>query len=125
MNDKAAVLFLFILIGLTVVLSIYTINKITKARIDLKHKIRSMQNYEDVYVGMNEDNMLDTIGSGYDTSYLKDGRKKYEWRINSTSYGYKGYRVNSGISKLTIYTKDDKVVEIKPYNIDYLYKGIK
>jgi glutamine amidotransferase-like uncharacterized protein len=61
------------------------------------------------------------MGEGYNRSLLKNNRVKYEWRINATSTGssYKGFstRSYSGVKKVTIYVKDGRVEEVRPYNI--------
>ena len=63
----------------------------------------------------------DIMGEGYNRSFLKNNRVKYEWRINATSVGssYKGtsFRSYSGVKKVTIYTKNGFVEEVKPYNV--------
>ena len=66
----------------------------------------SLKKYTEVYADMPESQMLQIMGGGYSMSTLKNGRKKYEWRIN-------GQRVK----KVDIYTKDGFVEEIKPFNI--------
>ena len=88
----------------------------------ISHKqIEKLQRYWDVEIGMTEYEMLDIMGGGYNRSLLKNNRVKYEWRINASSYGssYKGVSVRSysGVKKVTIYTKDGYVEEVKPYNV--------
>lgn len=84
-------------------------------------KLEQLQRYWDVKIGMDEDEMLNIMGDGYNRSLLKNNRVKYEWRINATSYGssYKGFstRSYSGVKKVTIYTKNGLVEEVKPYNV--------
>lgn len=84
-------------------------------------EIEQLQRYWDVEIGMTEDEMLDIMGDGFNRSLLKNNRKKYEWRINARSYGtsYKGVstRTYSGVKKVTIYTKNGFVEEVKPYNV--------
>lgn len=84
-------------------------------------KIEQLQRYWDVEIGMTEDEMLDIMGNGYTRSLLKNNRVKYEWRINASSYSssYKGFstRSYSGVKKVTIYTKNGIVEEVKPYNV--------
>lgn len=84
-------------------------------------EIEQLQRYWDVEIGMTEDEMLDIMGDGFNRSLLKNNRKKYEWRINARSYGtsYKGVstRTYAGVKKVTIYTKDGFVEEVKPYNV--------
>ena len=86
-----------------------------------KKKIDQLQRYWDVEIGMTEHEMLKIMGNGYNRSLLKNNRIKYEWRINATSYGssYKGFsaRSYSGVKKVTIYTKNGYVEEVKPYNV--------
>lgn len=70
---------------------------------------------------MKEKDMLEIMGKGYNRSLLKNNRVKYEWRINASSYGtsYKGVsaRTYSGVKKVTIYTINGYVEEVRPYNI--------
>lgn len=84
-------------------------------------KVNQLRTYEQIRLGMSESEMLMIMGGGYNRSLLKNGRKKYEWRINSSSYSayYKGTssRVYSGVKKVDIYTKDGYVEEVKPYNV--------
>ncbi|WP_022763595.1 hypothetical protein [Butyrivibrio sp. AD3002] len=78
-----------------------------------------LYNYEDVTLGMREEEMLDIMGDGYNKSLLKDNRTKYEWRINAHSQSSGGVTEYSGVSKVTIYCKDGVVEEVRPYNIEY------
>ena len=70
---------------------------------------------------MTENEMLDIMGDGFNRSLLKNNRIKYEWRINASSYGssFKGFSTGSysGVKKVTIYTKNGLVEEVKPYNV--------
>ncbi len=78
---------------------------------------KQLQKYIDVRIGMSVGKMLQIMGSGYNVSSLKNNRQKYEWRINSSSYGYKNARFYSGVKKVDILVKDGVVEEIKPYNV--------
>lgn len=84
-------------------------------------KVEQLQRYWEVQIGMPEQLMLEIMGEGYNRSLLKNNRVKYEWRINASSYGssYKGFstRSYSGVKKVTIYTKNGVVEEVKPYNV--------
>ena len=89
--------------------------------ISASRKIEQLQRYWDVKIGMSEIEMLNIMGEGYNRSFLKNNRIKYEWRINATSVGssYKGtsFRSYSGVKKVSIYTKNGFVEEVKPYNV--------
>lgn len=102
---------IFIILLIAITLSIY---------VGIK-KTRQLQKYWDVEIGMSEDEMLSIMGKGYNRSLLKNNRVKYEWRINASSYGtsYKGVssRTYTGVKKVTIYTKNGYVEEVKPYNV--------
>ena len=78
---------------------------------------RQLKRYEQIYIGMSESQMLSIMGGRYNVSSLRNNRKKYEWRINSYSYGQHGYRSYSGVKKVDIYLKDGHVEEIRPYNV--------
>lgn len=84
-------------------------------------RVEKLRRYWDVQIGMLEHQMLDIMGGGYSRSLLKNNRTKYEWRINGSSYGssYKGMSVRTytGVKKVTIYTRDGYVEEVKPYNV--------
>ena len=86
-----------------------------------RKKLEQLQRYMDIEIGMTEDEMLDIMGDGFNRSLLKNNRIKYEWRINASSYGssFKGFstRSYSGVKKVTIYTKNGFVEEVKPYNV--------
>ena len=86
-----------------------------------KKQLEQLQRYWDVEIGMSEEEMLGIMGEGYNRSFLKNNCVKYEWRINATSVGtsYKGtnFRSYSGVKKVTIYTKNGFVEEVKPYNV--------
>lgn len=86
-----------------------------------KRKLDQLNNYWDVEIGMTENELLSIMGSGYNRSLLKNNRVKYEWRINAKSYGtyHKGWskRSYTGVKKVTIYTRNGYVEEIKPYNV--------
>ncbi len=77
----------------------------------IRKQLEQLQRYWNVEIGMPEEEMLDIMGD----------RVKYEWRINATSVGssYKGtsFRSYSGVKKVTIYTKNGFVEEVKPYNV--------
>jgi len=84
-------------------------------------KRKQLRRYWEIEVDMPEDEMLLIMGEGYNRSYLKNNRTKYEWRINSYSYGsyHNGLSVRNypGVQKVVIYTKNGYVEEIKPYNV--------
>lgn len=77
-----------------------------------------LKKYEQIRIGMPEEEMLKIMGSGYNKSSLKNNRFKYEWRINASSAknGFGG-RMYSGVRKVDIYVKDGVVEEIKPFNV--------
>lgn len=106
--------FLIICITISCVIIIGILSTNTK-------KQKQLRRYWDINIGMSEQTMLSIMGSGYNRSLLKNGRVKYEWRINASSYGtsYKGIsaRTYTGVKKVTIYTKAGYVEEVKPYNV--------
>lgn len=76
-----------------------------------------LKRYTRITLGMSENQMLQIMGGNYNCSLLSGNKKKFEWRINASSRGYSGYREYSGVSKVAIYTKNDSVIEVKPYNV--------
>lgn len=89
--------------------------------ISAKRRINKLRRYLRVSIGMPEDEVMVIMGRGYARSLLKDGRTKYEWRIEATSYGtsYRGHstRAYSGVKKVDIYIKNGVVEEVKSLNI--------
>lgn len=84
-------------------------------------RIKQLQCYWNIEIGMSEKEMLSIMRSGYSRSLLKNNRIKYEWRINAKSYNssFKGASVRNytGVKKVTIYTRNGYVEEIKSYNV--------
>ena len=80
-----------------------------------------LKRYIQISIGMTETEMLSIMGDGYNVSSLKNNRKKYEWRINASSSGSYGHGVSfrsyTGVRRVTIYTKNGFVEEIRPYNV--------
>ena len=76
-----------------------------------------LNRYKQITLGMPEQEMLKIMGKGYDKSLLKNNKNKYEWRINATSYGHKGFRTYSGVRKVDIVTQNGVVIEVRPYNV--------
>ena len=85
--------------------------------IALAFKKDQLKNYQKVRIGMSEQEMIQIMGSGYNVSSLKGNRYKYEWRVNSMSYGNSGVRSYTGVRKVDIYVKNGEVEEIRPYNV--------
>jgi len=82
-------------------------------RLPIAKKRKQLKRYEDVFIGMPEDVMLEIMGKKYNKSSLKNNTFKYEWRMNNTRYGYNGRLVR----KVDIYVSDGKVTEIRPFNV--------
>ena len=80
-------------------------------------KRAQLRSYTHVRPGMSEEEMLSIMGGGYNRSYLANNRVKYEWRMESVSYGRGGVRSYSGVRKVDIYTRNGRVEEVKPYNV--------
>ena len=76
-------------------------------------KVKKLRRYQDINIGMSENQMLNIMGKGYTRNILKNNRIKYEWRINASTY--KGVRTN--VRKVSIYTKNGKVCDVTTHNI--------
>lgn len=96
---------LFIIIFVIIILSILLL---TKPR---------LCNYEKIYLGMEENEMLKVMGGHPNKTLFKDGRIKYEWRINGSSIFQGGVRFYSGVKKVSIYVKNGLVEEVRPTNV--------
>ena len=80
-------------------------------------KQNRLKRYTQIRLRMSGKQMLNIMGDGYNVSSLKNNRRKYEWRINSTSSSYNGFRSYTGVRKVDIFVKDGYVEEIRPYNV--------
>ena len=84
-------------------------------------RLEKLKRYRKVKIGMSKTEMLSIMGRGYSKSLLKNKRVKYEWRINAISYGssYRGvsHRSYSGVKKVSIYTQNGYVEEVRAHNI--------
>lgn len=96
---------LFIIIFVIIILSILLL---TKPR---------LRNYEKIYLGMEENEMLKIMGGHPNKTLFKDGRIKYEWRINGSSISQGNVRFYSGVKKVSIYVKNGLVEEVRPLNV--------
>lgn len=96
---------LFIIIFVIIILSILLL---TKPR---------LRNYEKIYLGMEENEMLKVMGGHPNKTLFKDGRIKYEWRINGSSISQRNVRFYSGVKKVSIYVRNGLVEEVRPLNV--------
>lgn len=107
--------------NLVVGIFIIIILVILLAGLQTSNKMHQLKRYEKITINMPEEEMLSIMGTGYDKSLLKNNRVKYEWRINASSYGNNSgsfsTRTYSGVKKVTIYVKNGRVEEVKPYNV--------
>lgn len=76
-----------------------------------------LRNYEKIYLGMEENEMLRIMGGHPNKTLFKDGRIKYEWRINGSSISQGSVRFYSGVKKVSIYVKNGLVEEVRPLNV--------
>lgn len=91
---------------------IFVILAIVISGVVLAERIDKLKSYHNVWTGMPEDEMLKIMGSGY-TKTTARGRVKYVWKV-----AVPGIKVNYKRAwKVTIFTKDDLVNEIKSFNI--------
>lgn len=96
------------LFSIIIVIIILSILLLTKSR---------LRNYEKIYLGMEENEMLRIMGGHPNKTLFKDGRIKYEWRINGSSISQGNVRFYSGVKKVSIYVKNGLVEEVKPLNV--------
>lgn len=96
------------LFSIIIVIIILSILLLTKSR---------LRNYEKIYLGMEENEMLKVMGGHPNKTLFKDGRIKYEWRINGSSISQGNVRFYSGVKKVSIYVKNGLVEEVKPLNV--------
>ena len=96
------------LFSIIIVIIILSILLLTKPR---------LRNYEKIYLGMEENEMLRVMGGHPNKTLFKDGRIKYEWRINGSSISQGNVRFYSGVKKVSIYVKNGLVEEVKPLNV--------
>ena len=106
MEEVICCLIMLIIIPVVGIITLHTFISVPKLR-----------NYEDIELGMSENEMLSIMGGYYNKSLLKNGRIKYEWRIGSSSYSHGNVRFYSGVHKVSIYVKNGVVEEVRPYNV--------
>lgn len=99
------------------ILLIFVVTLAAYCIVAMTNKSKQLKRYRDVTIGMSEEEMIEIMGDEDSLSSLKNNRKKYEWRINASSYSSHGFRAYSGVMKVDIYTKDGVVEEIRPFNI--------
>ncbi len=116
MEDEIIIVVIICMLLSAISLRLYSVSWSNK-----KKKLEQLQRYWKIETGMTEYEMLSIMGSGYNRSFLKNNRIKYEWRLNAESHSssYNGFsvRIYSGVKKVEIYVKDGLVEEVKPYNI--------
>lgn len=94
---------------------------VIKTSCSLREKI---SNFSNINIGDDKETVLQIYGKCPNISKLKDGREKYEWTLKqgcSSRIYVKGTGMSfgnySGVKKVTIYFKDNKVVETKGLNL--------
>lgn len=97
--------FLSIMIILVCILILYSLGK------------NRLRNYEKIYLGMEEQEMLKIMGGHPNRTLFKDGRIKYEWRRRASSISGHGRRVYNGVKIVSIYVKNGLVEEVRPTNV--------
>ena len=119
-NTLADFITVFFIAAPIVMVFIFVIGifKMIVDKADRNYAINNLYNYDEIEIGMDEEEMLSIMGDDYNVSSLKDNRYKYVWRVNAVSKPGFGYtREYSGVKKVVIYVKDGVVEEIKPFNV--------
>lgn len=71
-------------------------------------KVKQLQRYKQIILGMSERQMLNIMGEGYNKSMLKDGVTQYIWHVEGQN--------NSG-QRVTITCRNGSVEEVIPENV--------
>ena len=97
----------FILMGILAVMVILCIIRGIKF-------LKRLSNYKHISIGDTKDLVLDILGDKmYSVNLLRDGTEKYTW-------GYGGYTFNGVYNyrySVSVYFKDDLVIEVTSHNI--------
>lgn len=76
--------------------------------------LKRLSNYKHIHIGNTKDLVLDILGDKmYSVNLLRDGTEKYTW-------GYGGYTFNGVYNyrySVSVYFKDDLVIEVNSHNI--------
>lgn len=73
--------------------------------------------YEEIEIGMSEDEVIDLMGFHYSQSLLSRGRTKYEWKVNGSMF------LNNGIfhfiptKSVEVYVKGGEVYKVLSHNM--------
>ncbi len=116
-NDTSFVIMEYIIYALLVIsvgLGIYFIAR-------RLNKVKQLQRYRQINLGMSERQMLNIMGDGYNKSLLKDGVTQYIWHLagQSSGYVYNGFVSvqNDSGQKVIITCKNGMVEEVIPINV--------
>ena len=97
----------YFMLGLSAVVLILAIIRDTKF-------LKRLSNYKHIRIGNTKDLVLDILGDKrYSVNLLRDGTEKYTW-------GYGGYTLNGVYNyrySVSVYFKDDLVIEVTSHNI--------
>lgn len=97
----------YFILGLLAVFLILIIIRDTKF-------LKRLSNYKHIRIGNTKDLVLDILGDRwYSVNLLRDGTEKYTWGYGGyTSNGVYNYRYS-----VSVYFKDDLVIEVTSHNI--------
>lgn len=73
--------------------------------------------YEEIELGMSEDEVIDLMGFNYSENLLGRGKTKYEWRLNG--FGFIRYGIFHWIptKSVEVYVKNGKVYKVLANNM--------
>lgn len=73
--------------------------------------------YEDIEIGMTEDEVIDIMGFNYTQNLLGHGKIKYEWKINGVGFWQFGLFNWMPTKSVEVYVKNGKVYKVLANNM--------
>lgn len=73
--------------------------------------------YEEIELGMSEDEVIDLMGFNYSENLLGRGKTKYEWRLNGFGFIRYGFFHWMPTKSVEVYVKNGKVYKVLANNM--------
>lgn len=90
---------------------------------DSRKKAESMREVsQTVSIGDRIEDVVHRLGHGYTLEIMRNGERKYTWKIQSTTTGYHANGMSAyshaGVKRLTVHAKDGIVTAVSGTNLD-------
>ena len=85
--------------------------------IEYLFKKARLYRYEEIELGMNEEEVIDLMGFNYSKNLLNRGKTKYEWRLNGFGFIRYGIFNWAPTKSVEVYIKNGKVYKVLTNNM--------